>query len=131
MPEAAHRNGGDLPAGASPHARPSTLRWCGKWVDQVTATLRSHGTVQHDRARLGDHSLLAEVKLAAVATGHTLALAPPGWADPQPSVPLPRGVTWRPLIGNPLVRRTWAAWPASSRRRGLSSLIAALNVTMR
>jgi len=55
----------------------------------------------------------------------------PRIADPQPSVPLPSGVTWRPLIGNPLVRRTWAAWPASSRRRGLSALIAALDVTMR
>jgi NAD(P)-dependent dehydrogenase (short-subunit alcohol dehydrogenase family) len=46
------------------------------------------------------------------------ALAAPGWADPQRSVPLPSGVTWHPLIGNPIVRRTWAAWPASSRRRG-------------
>ena len=38
--------------------------------------------------------------------------------------------TWRPLIGNPVVRRTWAAWPASSRRRDLAA-IAALDVTMR
>jgi hypothetical protein len=101
------------------------------WYDQVTATLRSHGIVQHDSAQPGEHSLIAEVKLAAVATGRAFALAPPGWADLQPSVPLPGGVTWRPLIGNPIVRRTWVVWTASSRRRDLAALIAALDVTMR
>ena len=101
------------------------------WYDQVTATLRSHGIVQHDRAQPGEHSLIAEVKLAAVATGRAFALAPPGWADPQPSLPPSSGVTWHPLIGSPIVRRTWAVWPASSRRRDLAALIAALDVTMR
>jgi DNA-binding transcriptional LysR family regulator len=101
------------------------------WYDQVTAPLRSHGIVQHDRAQPGEHSLIAEVKLAAVATGRAFALAPPGWADLLPSVPLPGGVTWHPLIGSPVVRRTWAVWPASSRRRDLAALIAALDVTMR
>jgi DNA-binding transcriptional LysR family regulator len=101
------------------------------WYDQVTATLRSHGIVPHDRPQSGDHPLIAEVKLAAVGTGRAFALAPSGWSGPLPSVPLPSGVTWHPLIGNPIVRRTWAVWPAKSRRRDLAALIAALDVTMR
>lgn len=101
------------------------------WYDQVTATLRSHGIVQHDEVQASEHSLIAEVKIAAVATGRAFALAPPGWATPQPSAPLPSGVTWLPLIGSPVVRRTWAIWPASSRRRDLAALIAALDVTTR
>jgi DNA-binding transcriptional LysR family regulator len=60
-----------------------------------------------------------------------IALAPPGWADPLPSAPLPGVVTWHPLIGSPIIRRTWAVWPASSRRRDLAALIAALDVTIR
>jgi hypothetical protein len=40
-------------------------------------------------------------------------------------------VTWLPLIGNPIVRRTWAAWQASSRRRDLAALVAALDLTAR
>lgn len=34
-----------------------------------------------------------------------------------------------PLIGNPIVRRTWAAWPAESRRREVATRIAALDMT--
>jgi DNA-binding transcriptional LysR family regulator len=101
------------------------------WYDQVTATLRSHGIVPHDRPRPGGHPLIAEVKFAAVAAGHAFALAPPGWASPPQPVPLPEGVTWHPLTGNPVVRRTWAVWPASARRRDLAALIAALDLTMR
>jgi hypothetical protein len=37
--------------------------------------------------------------------------------------------SWHPLIGNPIVRRTWAAWPAESRQREVATLIAALDVT--
>ncbi len=96
------------------------------WYDQVTATLRSHGLVLDDRLEPGDHPLIAEVKLAAVASGRAFALAPPDWTGPHPAVPLPAGVTWRPLTGNPIVRRTWAVWEASSRRRDLAALIAAL-----
>jgi DNA-binding transcriptional LysR family regulator len=101
------------------------------WYDQVTATLRSHGICVHDAPQPGDHPLISEVKMAAVAAGFTFALAPPGWAGSRPSVPLPHGLTWHPLVGNPIVRRTWAVWPASSRRRDLAALVAALDVTMR
>jgi DNA-binding transcriptional LysR family regulator len=125
------------PAGVRLH-RLAGLEWLSfprsespAWYDQVTAILRSHGIVQHDRTQPGDHSLIAEVKVAAVAAGRAFALAPPRWADPLPSAPLPRVVTWHQLIGNPIIRRTWAVWPASSRRRDLAALIAALDVTMR
>jgi DNA-binding transcriptional LysR family regulator len=95
------------------------------WYDQLTATLRGHG-VALDHQPAGEHPLLAEVKFAAVADGRAFALAPPDWARP-----LPDGVRWQPLTGNPIVRRTWAVWAASARRRDLAALIAALDLTMR
>ncbi|MFL4902110.1 hypothetical protein ACJ6WF_02750 [Streptomyces sp. MMS24-I2-30] len=61
------------------------------------------------------------MKLAAVASGRAFALAPPDWQ------PLPDHVVWSPLVGRPLVRRTWAVWPADSHRRDLGRFIAALD----
>jgi DNA-binding transcriptional LysR family regulator len=90
------------------------------WYDEITAILRSHGLDLGPPAPEGQ-ALIAEVKFAAVSAGRAFALAPPDW--PQP---LPSAVTWAPLIGHPLVRRTWVAWPAASRRRDLGHLIAAL-----
>jgi DNA-binding transcriptional LysR family regulator len=90
------------------------------WYDEITAILRSHGLDLGPSAPEGQ-ALIAEVKFAAVSAGRAFALAPPDW--PQP---LPAAVTWAPLIGHPLVRRTWVAWPADSRRRDLGHLIAAL-----
>jgi DNA-binding transcriptional LysR family regulator len=120
------------PAGIRLH-RLAGLEWVGFprsetpiWYDQVTATLRAHGISLDGESPLGEGSLIAEVKFAAVGTGRAFALAPPEWAQP-----LPDGVTWLPLIGNPIVRRTWAVWPASSRRRDLAVLVAALDLTMR
>lgn len=117
------------------------------WHDQVTATLSSHGVARRGPGSEGDaggaHPLIAEVKLASVAAGHAFALAPPGWSGSPPpralpagclpadTVALPGGVTWSPLIGNPLVRRTWAVWPAAATRRDLAALVAALDVTAR
>jgi molybdate transport repressor ModE-like protein len=120
------------PAGIRLH-RLAGLDWAGFsrseapiWYDQVTATLRAHGIPLDRPPWSGDGALIAEVKFAAVAAGQAFALAPPDWSQP-----LPPGVTWRPLIGNPIVRRTWAAWPASSRRRDLAALVAALDLTTR
>jgi DNA-binding transcriptional LysR family regulator len=90
------------------------------WYDEVTAILRSHGLDLGPSASVGQ-SLIAEVKFASVGAGRAFALAPPNWAQP-----LPDSVRWVPLVGHPLVRRTWAAWPASSRRRDLGHLVAAL-----
>ncbi|GIF71025.1 LysR family transcriptional regulator [Asanoa siamensis] len=90
------------------------------WYDEVTAILRSHGLDLGPPAPEGQE-LIPEVKFTAVLSGRAFALAPPHW-----SAPLPPGVTWLPLLERPLVRRTWAVWPAESRRRDLGALVAAL-----
>jgi DNA-binding transcriptional LysR family regulator len=91
------------------------------WHDELTAILRSHGLDPGAAAPEGQR-LVAEVKLAAVSAGRAFALAPPDW-----SLPIPAGVSWAPLAGRPVVRRTWAVWAAHSRRRDLGRLIAALD----
>lgn len=89
------------------------------WYDELTAILRSHGLDLGAQAPQGQR-LIAEVKLAAVSAGRAFAFAPPDWSQP-----IPEGVAWSPLLGHPLVRRTWAVWPAHSRRQDLGRLIAA------
>jgi DNA-binding transcriptional LysR family regulator len=103
------------------------LEWVGfgrsgspAWYDELTAILRSHGLELGSPAP-GGQELIADVKLAAVTSGQAFALAPPNW--PQP---LPDQVVWLPLAGHPLVRRTWAVWPAASRRRDVGLFVAAL-----
>jgi DNA-binding transcriptional LysR family regulator len=96
------------------------------WYDQVSTTLRAHGISLDGQPPPGEHPLIAEVKFAAVGTGRAFALAPASWAHP-----LPESVTWQPLSGDPIVRRTWAVWPADARRRDLAALIAALDHTAR
>lgn len=107
----------------------ASLTWMGfaradspAWYDQVAATIRAHGIEISDQPG-GDPPVTTEVKLAAVATGLTFALAPPQWTQR-----LPDGISWHPLIGTPIVRRTWAVWNADSRRRDLAALIAAIDV---
>ncbi|WP_369390151.1 LysR family transcriptional regulator [Streptomyces sp. CG1] len=90
------------------------------WYDELTAILRSHGLDLGTQAPEGQR-LIAEVKLAAVSAGRAFALAPPDWSQP-----IPESVAWQPLLGHPLIRRTWAVWPADSRRQDLGRLIAAL-----
>lgn len=93
------------------------------WYDELTAILRSHGIDTGPAAPEGQE-LIAEVKLAAVTAGGAFALAPPDWCQPTPG-----SVVWTPLAGHPLVRRTWAVWPADSHRRDLAQLVAALNAS--
>lgn len=90
------------------------------WYDQLTAVLRTHGVNPGAGAPEGQ-SLLAAVKFTAVGSGGAFAFAPPDWSQPVPD-----GITWLPLVGHPLVRRTWAVWRADSRRRDLGHLVAAL-----
>jgi DNA-binding transcriptional LysR family regulator len=117
------------PSGVQLH-KLASLTWIGfprsdapAWHDQVTAILRGHGIdtgVQGDN----DGPVTSEVKLAAVGTGRAFALASPTWAQP-----LPGRIRWHPLIGDPIVRRTWAVWHADSRQRDLATLVAALDST--
>jgi DNA-binding transcriptional LysR family regulator len=106
------------------------LRWMGfsrgdapAWHDQVSATLRSHGVTGTDWVIEEDRPVTPEVKLGAAGSGHAFALAAEGWARP-----LPEGLVWNALRGNPLTRRTWAAWQSQSRRRDLASLVADLDL---
>lgn len=92
------------------------------WFDELTAILRSHGVSPGADAPAGQQ-LIAEVKLAAVTSGRAFALAPPHWSQPMPD-----DVSWYPLIGHPLVRRTWAAWPANSRRLDIAVFVDALQL---
>lgn len=104
------------------------LEWLGfpragspAWYDELTAILRSHGLDLGPDAPEGQ-ALIAEVKLAAVSAGQAFALAPPHWSQS-----IPDSVVWSPLTGHPLVRRTWAVWPATSRRRDVGALISAFD----
>ncbi|MFE0357830.1 LysR substrate-binding domain-containing protein [Streptomyces nigra] len=106
----------------------NSLAWVGfprsgspAWYDELTAILRSHGIDPGPPVPDGQ-SLIAEVKLASVSAGRAFTLAPPGWSQP-----LPDSVTWFPLVGHPIVRRTWAVWNANSHRRDLGHLVAALD----
>jgi DNA-binding transcriptional LysR family regulator len=105
----------------------SGLDWIGfpragspAWYDELTAALRGHGISLGPEPPAGQ-LLIPEVKIAGVAAGRSFALAPPDWARP-----LPPNVVFAPLAGHPLVRRTWAVWPADARRRDLGTLVAAL-----
>jgi DNA-binding transcriptional LysR family regulator len=101
------------------------LNWLGfprasspAWYDELTGILGSHG-IDIGPPAGDDQVLIADVKFVAVGSGQTFALAPEHGLPP-----LPDNVTWSPLVGNPLVRRTWVVWPAESRRRDVGRLIA-------
>jgi DNA-binding transcriptional LysR family regulator len=105
------------------------LRWVGfprsgspAWYDELTGILRSHG-VDIGAPAPDDQELIAAVKFTAVSGGHAFALAPEAGLHP-----LPDNVTWCPLVGRPLVRRTWVVWPSDSRRRDVGHLVASFEV---
>lgn len=107
--------------------RLSGMSWLGfprsdapPWYDEVSAILRTHGLTDHLTEAEGDPPITAEVKFAAVRSGRSFTLAPPEWANN-----LPQGVHWHPIDGCPIVRRTWAVWPATSHQRDLAALVAA------
>ena len=100
------------------------LKWVGfprvgspAWFDELTSILRSHG-IDVGLPVPEDLELIVAMKFAAVSSGDAFALSPPRRLDQ-----LPEAVVWAPLVGNPLVRRTWAVWPASSRRRDVGHFI--------
>ena len=101
------------------------LHWVGfprsaspAWYDELTGILRSHGVDIGPPVPDGQE-LISAVKFAAVSSGQAFALAPENGLQP-----LPDNVTWAPLVGRPVVRRTWVVWPAESRRRDVGRLIA-------
>jgi DNA-binding transcriptional LysR family regulator len=105
------------------------LQWLGfprsnspAWHDELTAILRSHG-IDLGPPPPEDQLLIAAVKLTAVGAGRSFALAPENWPHP-----IPDSVTWSPLVGHPLLRRTWVVWPANSRRRDIGQLVTAFEV---
>jgi len=108
------------------------LRWMGfpredapGYFDELTAVLRAHG-IEAARAATQMRAIVPAVVYASVAAAGAFALAPPHLARLAPD-----GLTWCPLAGNPLIRRTWAAWPASSHRRDLGHFIAAFDIPER
>ncbi|WP_329050286.1 LysR family transcriptional regulator [Amycolatopsis sp. NBC_01488] len=90
------------------------------WYDELAATLRSHGLDVGPEVP-EEQRLIVELKIPAVSSGGAYAFAPPEWPYPMPDT-----VRWRPLAGNPIVRRTWAVWPATSHRRDVAEFVAAL-----
>src|SRR5258705_579302 len=100
------------------------LKWIGfpragspAWFDELTSILRSHG-IDVGLPAPEDLELVAAMKYASVGSGHAFALAPRHGLDQ-----LPEAVAWAPLVGNPLVRRTWAVWLSSSRRRDVGHFV--------
>ncbi len=100
------------------------LKWVGfpragspAWFDELTSILRSHG-IDVGPPVPEDLELVVAMKFAAVSSGHAFALSPRRRLDQ-----LPEAVAWAPLVGNPLVRRTWAVWLARSRRRDVGHFV--------
>ena len=100
------------------------LKWIGfpragspAWFDELTSILRSHG-IDVGLPVPEDLELVAAMKYASVGSGRAFALAPRRGQDQ-----LPAAVIWAPLVGNPLVRRTWAVWLSSSRRRDIGHFV--------
>ena len=94
------------------------------WYDELAAIFCAHGIAVGPSSQ-DDQELIPAVKLMGVgaSAGSAFALAPPNWPHP-----IPDGISWAPLVGHPLVRRTWLVWPADSRRREVSHLVAAFEV---
>lgn len=92
------------------------------WYDEIIAIFRTHG-LDVGPEPVTSPALISELKFAAVSAGGAFSLAPPTLA----TQPVPRNLVWCALAGAPLVRRTWAVWPASSHRRDLAHLVAALD----
>lgn len=102
------------------------LQWIGfprsgspAWYDELAATLRGHGVDTGDHTD-GENFLIPSVTFTALSAGQAFAFASQEWAPP-----IPETVVWCPLAGYPVVRRTWAVWPAECRNRDVAHLIAA------
>jgi DNA-binding transcriptional LysR family regulator len=104
------------------------MKWVGfpragspAWFDELTSILRSHG-IDIGPPVPDELELIMAVKIVSVRSGRAFTLSAEREQDQ-----LPDSVTWARLAGNPLVRRTWAVWPASSRRRDIGHFVAVLD----
>ena len=100
------------------------LQWIGfprsgspAWYDELAATLRCHGIDAGDQAD-DENFLIPSVRFTALSAGQAFAFASQEWAHL-----IPETVVWCPLAGYPVVRRTWAVWPAECRNRDVAHLI--------
>lgn len=93
--------------------------------DEIAAVLRNHGLAVGD-PQPDSRVLIPEVRFTEVAAGHSFSLAP-AWLAGQ----IPGSLAWCPVVGSPIVRRTWAVWAASSHRRDVGHFIAAFEVPER
>jgi len=93
------------------------------WHDEITAVLRGHG-IDVDSPFEDEQALIPAVKLIRAGSSNAFALAPPDWPHP-----IPDGVSWVPLAGTPLIRRTWVIWHSESRSREVGQLVGAFGVT--
>lgn len=93
--------------------------------DELAAVLRNHG-LEIAGAVEDARILVPEVKFAVVESGRAFALAPAHVARAVPDT-----LVWCPLAGHPVIRRTWAAWPASCHRRDVGHFIAAFDLPER
>jgi len=107
----------------------SNLTWLGfprsdspAWHDHVLAVLRNHGVATNVETSDATE-LAAAVRFAQLSMGGRFALTPRGNTQD-----LPPTLRWMPLVGEPLTRRTWTAWPAWSTRRDLGLLVAAMEM---
>ncbi|MDV3128208.1 LysR family transcriptional regulator [Mycobacterium sp. 21AC1] len=87
------------------------------WFDELAAILRTHGVDVSSADRV--QSPVPSEIFSALSFGNAFALTPR-----QSSNHAVDSLVWRPLVGRPIVRHTWAVWPANSRRRDLARLIA-------
>jgi DNA-binding transcriptional LysR family regulator len=104
------------------------MKWVGfpragspAWFDELTSILRSHG-IDIGPPAPDELELIMAMKIVSVRSGRAFTLSGKREHDQ-----LPDSVTWARLAGNPLVRRTWAVWPASSRRRDIGHFVAVLD----
>ncbi|WP_158241012.1 LysR family transcriptional regulator [Mycolicibacterium goodii] len=92
-----------------------------RWYDEVAAVLGGHGIDVHSGDRIDWPN--PSVVIAAVSAGAAFVAVPKGYVSRESEA-----LVWCAISGHSLVQRTWAVWPADSRRRDVAQLIAALDI---
>jgi len=87
------------------------------WYDELAAVLHAHG-LDGGPAERADEFCNFSVVFAALSCGNAFALAPRLCAPP-----VGHALVWSRVADHSVMRRTWAVWPSSSRRRDVARLI--------